>query len=510
MTTPRRVPGAAALAVAALAAALVIAAGTVGPVPTADAAGSSSPTATGPCAVGQTPSHLITPPVPSLATVNARAARAGGVATMRADGSIDRLTCLSESPVPLAAPTVAADHVVGGPRLATTGVVTDRSAGVPAPPDTAHVSYVLADLDTGEILAAKNPHAWLLPASTLKTLTALVVIPALDAKQVVVGATEDTEADGTRVGITVGGTYTVGDLLNGLILNSGNDAAYALARAYGGRAALLTAMNARAGTLGAWDTVAADPSGLDAPGQHSSAYDLALIARAVMTLPDYASRAALPHAMFPGGLIPASPTTKAGGAVVAPTASLTSGPPFQIDNHNQLLGVYPGVIGVKNGYTSQARNTYIGAVRIGGRTLLITTMGSPEPNAPSAIALLDWGFANAARLHPVGTLVADGSAPQPPELGGPAVSPAVTSSAATPAGPRPGSGSSPVAADSAAGPAQATPVERVVAGVLSGWWGGLPDVVRWGILGFIVLLLAALGGLAVRRWRRRAKGAYQR
>jgi D-alanyl-D-alanine carboxypeptidase (penicillin-binding protein 5/6) len=214
--------------------------------------------------------------------------------------------------------------------------------------------------------------------------------------------------------------------------------------------------------------------------------------------------------MFPGGLIPASPTTKAGGAVVAPTASLTSGPPFQIDNHNQLLGVYPGVIGVKNGYTSQARNTYIGAVRIGGRTLLITTMGSPEPNAPSAIALLDWGFAYAARLHPVGTLVADGSAPQPPELGGPAVSPAVTSSAATPAGPKPGSGSSPVATDSAVGPAQATPVERVVAGVLSGWWGGLPDVARWGILGFIVLLLAALGGLAVRRWRRRAKGAYQR
>ncbi|HNV16095.1 MAG TPA: hypothetical protein PKL63_15670, partial [Dermatophilaceae bacterium] len=145
MTSPRRAPIALALACAALVSGLL--AGTVGPVPTADAAGTPKPTATGPCAVGLTPSHLVTPPAPSLATADARAVRAGGVVTERADGSKDRFTCLPESPVPLAAPTVAAEHVVGGPRLATTGVVSDRPAGVPAPPDTAHVSYVLADLD---------------------------------------------------------------------------------------------------------------------------------------------------------------------------------------------------------------------------------------------------------------------------------------------------------------------------------------------------------------------------
>ena len=507
MTSPRRAPITLALACAALAGGLL--AGPGGPVPTAVAAGTPTPTATGPCAVGLTPTHLITAPVPSLATANARAVRAGGTATTRADGSSDRFTCLPESPVPLAAPTVAAEHVVGGPRLATTGVVSDRPAGVPAPPDTAHVSYVLADLDTGEILAAKNPHAWLLPASTLKTLTALVVIPALDPDRVVIGEEEDTAADGSRVGITVGGTYTVGDLLNGLILSSGNDAAYALARTYGGRPALLAAMNARAGSLGAWDTVAADPSGLDAPGQHSSAYDLALIARAVMSLPGYASRASLPVAMFPGGLVPASPTTKAGGKVVAPTASLTSGPPFQIDNHNQLLGVYPGVIGVKNGYTSKARNTYIGAVRLNGRTLLITTMGSPEPQAPSAVALLDWGFAYAAQLHPVGTLVADGSAPQPPELGGATAS---ASPSTTSAEPWTGTGaSSPdAAARAGATAAAATPIERVVGAALSEWWGGLPEAARWGLLGALASALAAAAWLGVRRWRRRARGVYQR
>ena len=303
--------------------------------------------------------------------------------------------------------------------------------------------------------------------------------------------------------------YTVGALLNGLILSCGTDAAYALARPYGGRPALLAAMSARAGSLGAWDTVAADPSGLDAPGQHSSAYDLALIARAVMSLPGYASRASLPVAMFPGGLVPASPTTKAGGKVVAPTASLTSGPPFQIDNHNQLLGVYPGVIGVKNGYTSKARNTYIGAVRLNGRTLLITTMGSPEPQAPSAVALLDWGFAYAAQLHPVGTLVADGSAPQPPELGGATAS---ASPSTTSAEPWTGTGaSSPdAAARAGATAAAATPIERVVSAALSGWWGGLPEAARWGLLGALALTLAAAAWLGVRRWRRRARGVYQR
>ena len=118
MTSPRRAPITLALACAALAGGLL--AGPGGPVPTAVAAGTPTPTATGPCAVGLTPTHLITAPVPSLATANARAVRAGGTATTRADGSSDRFTCLPESPVPLAAPTVAAEHVVGGPRLATT------------------------------------------------------------------------------------------------------------------------------------------------------------------------------------------------------------------------------------------------------------------------------------------------------------------------------------------------------------------------------------------------------
>jgi len=93
-------------------------------------------------------------------------------------------------------------------------------------------------------------------------------------------------------------------------------------------------------------------------------------------------------------------------------------PAFEIQNHNQLLENYPGTIGVKNGYTTGARNTFIGAVTRGGRTLLITQMGATlTPSWQRQAALLDWAFANAGQLRPVGTLVAPGAA-QPPELGG--------------------------------------------------------------------------------------------
>ncbi len=500
-----------ALAVATLAVATL---GCVGALVAAPAAGAtdavvpaattSRPTASasGPCAAGQTATHLVTPPVPVLATKDARAVRAAGVVTVRPDGSKDRFTCLGESPAPLPAPTVAPEHVIGGPRLGGPGVVSDRPAGVPAPPDTAHVSYVLADLDSGEILAAKNAHAWLLPASTLKTLTALVAITHLDPQRVVIGAEEDVRADGSRVGITVGGAYPVADLLNGLILSSGNDAAYALARAYGGRPAFVAAMNTRAGELGAWDTVAVDPSGLDAPGQHSSAYDLALFGRAVMALPEYRSRASLPNATFPGGLVPASPTTKAGGGRVNPTASMTSGPAYEIDNHNQLLGVYPGLIGVKNGYTSQARNTYIGAVRLGGRTLLVSTMGSPEPQAPSTAALLDWGFAYAGQLRPVGTLVAPGAAPRPPELGGPTQSSSAATAVAPATSPKVSQASSTTAGEN-------TPIERRLATRLGDIWGSFPDPARWAAVVASLALTGGIGSLVARRVRRR-RGSYER
>ena len=319
--------------------------------------------------------------------------------------------CVVAPPPPLPAPSVAPEHTVGGPNLAAAGVIVDKPGSVPEPPDGTDVSYVIADLDNGQVLAAKNPHAWLLPASTIKTLTSLVVMPVVPATTKVVATDDEVNADGTRVGMISGATYTVDDLLHGLVLMSGNDTAYALADAYGGRDKTVAAMNEQAGRLGAWDTVAVDPSGLDAPGQRSSAYDLALLGRAVMQLPAYRKIAATKSYTFPGG------TDRTGKTF----------PAFEIQNHNQLLEKYPGTIGVKNGYTTGARNTFIGAATRNGRTLLITQMGSTAtPSWMRQAALLDWAFAYAGQLRPVGTLVAPGTA-QPPELGGtPVPSTAVT------------------------------------------------------------------------------------
>ena len=97
-----------------------------------------------------------------------------------------RVVCRNAAPTPFPHAAWEPDTVVGGSRLADTGVVVDRPASVVAPPEVYDVSYVVADLDSGEILAAKSPHAWLRPASTLKTLTALTLLPVLNPRGVVV------------------------------------------------------------------------------------------------------------------------------------------------------------------------------------------------------------------------------------------------------------------------------------------------------------------------------------
>ncbi|HEV7148021.1 MAG TPA: peptidase M15, partial [Pedococcus sp.] len=124
---------------------------------------------------------------------------------------------------------------IGGQRLASMGVVTDLPAGVPAPPPLRDESWLLADLDTGAVLAGKAPHARLLPASTLKTLTALTLIPKLTATTTVTATAADARMDGTRVGLVPGLPYTVHQLFQAMLMASGNDAAHALAQAAGGR-----------------------------------------------------------------------------------------------------------------------------------------------------------------------------------------------------------------------------------------------------------------------------------
>ena len=286
---------------------------------------------------------------------------------------------------------------VGGPQLAAPGVIVNLVPGVPAPPAMPGSSFLVADMDTGQILAARAPHAPLLPASTLKALTALTLIPRLDANTQVVVQPEDVRVDGTRLGILPGTAYSVRTLLQGLLTASGNDAAYALARANDSVAVTLEEMNKTAAELGAFDTVAMDPSGLDGPGQTSSAYDLALIGRAAMKLPDFRTYVSTKAAVFPGGM-------SSDGKML---------PGFKIGSHNKLLYNYQGTIGIKNGYTIAARQTYIGAATRGGKTYIVTEMASPNGSWRPTAALLDWAFAHGTFVTPIGELVEPGTATRP-------------------------------------------------------------------------------------------------
>jgi D-alanyl-D-alanine carboxypeptidase (penicillin-binding protein 5/6) len=317
---------------------------------------------------------------------------ASAAATPRPTPSVTTKTL----PVPKS--TVDPQVSVGGPQLASMGVVTDLPAGVPAPPKLKDVAWVLADLGTGKVVAAKAAHARLLPASTLKTLTALTLIPEVPATRPVVVTQADAMADGTRVGLVPGLSYTGRQLFQAMLMASGNDAAYALAEAGGGREATLAAMNEHAAYLGAHDTVAKDPSGLDAPGQTSSAYDLALIGRAALQLKDFRSYVTTKQVDFPGRVDPKTKKRQT----------------YKVNNHNTLLYNYDGTIGVKNGYTEAANRTFISAVTRGGKTYLLTEMFGLDSSWHSQAAMYDWAFAYGDRAGTVGELVTPGTVTTPP------------------------------------------------------------------------------------------------
>ena len=340
-------------------------------------------------------------------------------------------------------------EVVGGARLGTVGLALPAKAG-PLPKDISARGWVIADLDTGEVLAARNPHGRYPPASTLKWLTALTLLPKLDKHRSVVCSYADVDVDGTRVGLVEHGRYSVDLLFQAMLMASGNDAANALARVAGSVPSTVAAMNATAKSIQAYDTHAATPSGLDGPHQLTSAYDLALIGRADLARADFRKYTAQKL-----GTIPAQGTKYHA---------------FQFANDNKLLYNYPGAFGGKNGFTDAAHHSFIGAAKHGHRRLIVTMMyGEHKPDNISLQAgrLLDWGFALPRTAAPVGTLVAPA---------------ATTASPSAPASP--------------SGSAAAAPAHQDVSG------NGSPTSAI-ALLGAAALALL-LGALVVRILRRRA------
>ncbi|MFH8384226.1 D-alanyl-D-alanine carboxypeptidase family protein [Kitasatospora sp. NPDC018058] len=296
-----------------------------------------------------------------------------------------------------AAVTQDAGSAVGGERLGLQAVQVAPLAGAPAlPSGLSGRSWLVADAGTGEVLAARDAHLRLPPASTLKMLFADTVLPKLDRSiehQVTPDELADVGVGSSLVGVKENLPYRVEDLWRGVFLSSGNDAVHVLAHMNGGVQQTVAEMQARARSLQANDTKVVSPDGYDMPGQVSSAYDLTLFARAGLRNADFRSYCSTRTARFPGGL------DKTTGQRIS----------FDIANTDRLLGKYPGLIGVKNGYTTNAGATFTGAAERNGRTLLVTVM-HPEAQGrvyDEAASLLDWGFAAAGRVQPVGQLVED-------------------------------------------------------------------------------------------------------
>lgn len=290
-----------------------------------------------------------------------------------------------------AAPAANAADPIGGPQLVGYDVIVDPGPKAGALPDIAASAWILADLDTGEVLAAKAPHIQRAPASILKQLTLLTLVQRLDPGAVYTTTYEDVTVDGSRVGIVEDAPYTARELLLGLMMQSGNDCARALAMLNGGLKKTVEQMNAEAQRLQAYDTVAATPHGLPAAGQVSSAYDMALIAREGLRRPDFFEYVNTKQFEMPGYL----PQTEGG---VRQTFTIATQNPLFITG-------YEGAIGVKTGWTDEAGRTFVGAARRGDTSLVIVLLNIETPIADGAIPLLDWGFANRDDVTPVGVLV---------------------------------------------------------------------------------------------------------
>ena len=290
------------------------------------------------------------------------------------------ITC----PVALSAPTASASHSFD-PLRNTHGVVVHGRT----PPAVMAKSWIVVDAESGDVLAAKNAHLRLRPASTLKTLTAVTLLPRLDLHDQYRVRWEDAHVAGSAVGIVPGSRYTIDQLFYGLMLPSGNDAARALASANGGLPATVRQMNATAQSLGATDTHAVNPTGLDAQGQLTSAFDLALFARQGLTDKDFRRYVSTTSDSFPAQEPKGKQKRKT----------------YMIYNQNPLLiNGYRGILGVKTGYTTQAGRTFVAAAQRGGQTLIVALMGIIEPSETAAERLLQWGWAHGESVTPVGSL----------------------------------------------------------------------------------------------------------
>jgi len=245
----------------------------------------------------------------------------------------------------------------------------------PPPPVIKAQSAIMIDVDSGKTLYQLDPHGRHAPASLTKIVTALVALDHLRFDQTVTVPVSINQLpwDSTRMGLRAGERLTVRELLYGLFLNSGNDAAITLSEAAMPRTTFISLMNARAAAIGMSDTHFVNPIGLDDPGHYTSAADLARASEELIRrFPEVAAMAATPSLT-----LPATATHHA----------------YTLYNLNELVRKYPGATGLKTGWTGHAGGCLIATAARAGRHLMVVVLASPRI-FDEAAALLDYGFAN--------------------------------------------------------------------------------------------------------------------
>lgn len=269
--------------------------------------------------------------------------------------------------------------------LVSWGVVSTGSTAALAAPDRGPEldakAWIVIDARTGEPLAGQSVERHLAMASTTKMMTAYLAAKRLPfRKKVEVGNYEGDPAE-SLMGLEAGQVISVRDLLYGLMMLSGNDAAVALAEAVSGtEARFVTLMNRTARRLGLDDTSYENPVGLDGPRHYTSAADLATLGRVLMEMPRL---------------------RRISGARVAKLTSYR--PPITIETANTFLQENPWAKGIKTGHTLSSGYTLASDGRRKATELIGAVIGAPTEAARNAesVKLLDWGFSQYDKRVPI-------------------------------------------------------------------------------------------------------------
>lgn len=232
--------------------------------------------------------------------------------------------------------------------------------------------------DTGEIIYSKNAHSPHPMASTTKIMTAIVVLENTNLDDLVTVSYDASTQEGSSIYLKKDEKITVENLLYGMMLNSGNDAAYALAEHISPSIEeFSTLMTDYAKNIGAKNTSFKNPNGLDAPGHISTAYDMALITSYALKNPTFREIVSTKNAQI---------TTSTGTTY--------------LKNHNKLLWNYDGCTGVKTGYTKNTGRCLVTAAERDGKKLIAVTLDAPD-DWNDHKKLLDFGFDNTEVIKPL-------------------------------------------------------------------------------------------------------------